>query len=99
MSKAENISVSIIDLYSIKPLDAKTIRNIASKSSNTIITVEDHYLEGGLGETVASALVNDNFTITSLAVKEISRSGAPEKLLEYAGIDAQNIVKAVLANI
>ncbi len=97
--KAENISVSIIDLYSIKPLDAKTIRNIASKSSNTIITVEDHYLEGGLGETVASALVNDNFTITSLAVKEISRSGAPEKLLEYAGIDAQNIVKAVLANI
>ena len=93
--KQEGINVAVIDIYSIKPLDTTTIMPIAHQSGNHIITVEDHYPEGGLGEAVASALANEHFNISSLAVRGISRSGTPEKLLEYAQIDATAIVKAV----
>ena len=99
MLKEQGIEVSIIDLYSVKPLDVQTIISVASNSCNTIITVEDHYLEGGIGEAVASALVNDQFSIKNLAVKKLSRSGTPEELLKYAEIDAESIVKTVLSAI
>jgi len=95
MLKNKNISVSIIDLYCIKPLNIKTIKSVAKKSSNTIITVEDHYLEGGLGQTVASALVNEDIKIYNLAVTKLPRSGKPEELMAYAQIDAQSIVEKV----
>jgi transketolase len=91
-----NISVAVIDLYSIKPLDAATLISVAKSSQNRIITVEDHYPEGGIGESVRSALSTENISIQSLAVERLPRSGEPEQLLAFEGIDAEAIVKAVL---
>lgn len=93
--KQENILVSIIDLYSIKPLDNKTILDISQKSNNKLITVEDHYIQGGLGEAVCYALKNNNIYIENLAVKELSRSGSPEDLLKYHKIDSDAIIELV----
>jgi transketolase len=91
----QNIFVSVIDLYSIKPLDAATLLSVARESGNTIITVEDHYPEGGISEAVMSALCNQNITIHLLAVNHLPRSGSPEELLAFEGIDATAIVKVV----
>lgn len=93
--KKENISISIIDLYSVKPLDYKTLLAVATKSGKKIITVEDHYLQGGLGEAVCYALRNDNIKIEVLAVDKLSKSGKPEELLAYHKIDARSIVETV----
>jgi len=93
--REQNISVSVIDLYSIKPLDANTLKSVAAKSGNTIITVEDHYLQGGIGQIVSYALRNSGIKIECLAVTELPRSGKPEELLAWAGIDAQAIVKKI----
>jgi transketolase len=96
--KKENVFVSIIDLYCIKPLDIQTILKTAKSSGNRIITVEDHYLNGGIGQIIASALVNSGVQIQMLGLDHISRSGKPEELLANAGIDAQSIVRAVKIN-
>lgn len=95
--KAEGIDVSVIDLYSIKPLDVETLRRVAAASHGCVVTVEDHYIAGGLGEAVAHALVNDAIEVHVMAVAQISRSGTPEELMEYAGIDAQSIVARVMS--
>jgi transketolase len=91
----EGIAISVIDAYSVKPPDAKTILSTARASGNKIITVEDHYLQGGIGQQVCYALRNENIRITCLAVTELPRSGKPEELMAWAGIDAAAIVKAV----
>ncbi len=93
--KQRNVFISVIDLYSIKPLDAATIISVAKSSKNRIITVEDHYPEGGIGEAVRSAVKNENIIIQSLAVRQLPRSGKPEELLAFEGIDADAIVGAV----
>ncbi|MBI2597264.1 transketolase [Candidatus Daviesbacteria bacterium] len=92
--KAEDINIRIIDLYSIKPLDVETLKE-AARETKTLITVEDHYGAGGIGEAVASALVNTNATIYSLAVRKMPRSGKPEELLEFEEISANAIYKKV----
>jgi transketolase len=91
----QGIAVAVIDLYSIKPLDKKTVLATARVSCNKIITVEDHYLQGGIGEQVCYALRNDNVKISCLAVTELPRSGKPEELRAWASIDADAIVKVV----
>ncbi|MCX5922414.1 MAG: transketolase [Candidatus Dependentiae bacterium] len=91
------ISVAVIDLYSIKPLDHETIIKVAQASGKKLITVEDHYLQGGLGEAVTYALRNADITIECLAVTQLPRSGKPQELLAWAGIDAAGIVKKALA--
>lgn len=91
----EGISVSVIDLYSIKPLDRATILATAKSSSNKIITVEDHYMYGGIGNLVRAALCNENIMINCLAVKELPRSGKPEELMAWAEIDSQAIIRLV----
>ncbi len=91
--KRENIDCSVIDLYSIKPLDRETLLNTARQSGNTIITVEDHYLEGGLGQAVMYALKNEQINSTCLAVTKLPRSGKPEELMHYEEIDAAAIVR------
>lgn len=93
----QGIAIAVIDSYSIKPLDTQTIARCAQQASKKIITVEDHYLQGGLGQTVAYELRNDKLSITCLAVTELPRSGSPQELLAWAGIDAQAIVDAVKA--
>lgn len=93
--KKDGLFVSVIDLYSIKPLDVDTILKVAKKSGSRVVTVEDHYLNGGIGQIVASLLVNSEIKVNMLGLDHISRSGMPEELLRDAGIDAYGIVKAV----
>lgn len=93
--KKEGIDIAVIDAYSIKPLDQVTIKRIAEKSQRKVITVEDHYVQGGLGEAVCSSFINDQLEIRNLAVMEFSRSGSPAELLAYHQIDAQSIIRTV----
>ena len=91
--KKYKINVRVIDLYSIKPLDRKTIEK-AAKETKAIITIEDHYVEGGIGEAV-KAVVSGQCNVHSLAVRKMPRSGKPAELLDYEGISATSIVKEV----
>ena len=93
----EGINVRVIDLYSIKPVDEKSLRE-AARDTGFIVAVEDHYPEGGLGEAVRSGLGNDTCRFISLAVRDIPRSGSPAQLLNMFGIDAEGIVKTVKEN-
>ena len=66
--KAEGIGITVIDAYSIKPLGKEVILAAAQKTSNTVITVEDHYAEGGLGDAVAGELSVEGIKVHKLAV-------------------------------
>ena len=83
----------MIDLYSVKPLDADTLIRQAQKANKRVITVEDHFIQGGLGEAVCYALRNEDVKIDVLAVKELSRSGKPQELLAYHRIDHTAIIE------
>ena len=93
--KAEGINVTVIDAYSIKPLGKKEILAAAKKTHNTVITVEDHYSEGGLGDAVAGELSCEGIKVHKLAVVGIPRSGHAAELMAAFGIDAAAIVKKV----
>lgn len=93
--KQNQTNVAIIDAYCIKPLATETIKQVAQKSHKKIITVEDHYLQGGLGQIVCYALRNEDFFIECLAVTKLPRSGKPEQLMSWEEIDAAAIVNAV----
>ncbi|HSU53415.1 MAG TPA: transketolase [Candidatus Dormibacteraeota bacterium] len=93
--KAEGVGITVIDAYSIKPLGKDVIRSAAQATNNTVITVEDHYAEGGLGDAVAGELSADGVRVHKLAVREIPHSGKPEELLAKYGIDAAAIVSKV----
>ena len=92
----EGINARVIDLYSIKPLDAETLEAAAEATRGRIVTVEDHWPEGGLGDAVLSALAgtDDPPRVVKLAVQEVPGSGKPEELLAAAGIDAEHIAEA-----
>jgi transketolase len=93
--KNELISVRVIDLYSVKPVDRETLLEAASETSRLILTVEDHYAEGGLGDAVLSALGTEGVRVHKLAVRELPRSGKPDELLDASGISARAIVEMV----
>jgi transketolase len=93
--KAEGIGITVIDAYSIKPLGKEVIKAAAQKTGHTVITVEDHYLEGGLGDAVAGELSADGIKVHKLGVTALPRSGKPAELLALFGIDAAGIVKKV----
>jgi transketolase len=93
--KGEGIGVTVIDAYSIKPLGKDVIRGAAAKTNNTVVTVEDHYAEGGLGDAVAGELSSAGIKVHKLAVTALPRSGKPEELLAHFGIDAAAIVKKI----
>src|SRR5476651_173833 len=93
--KAEGINVTVIDAYSIKPLGKDVILAAAKKTGNTVITVEDHYSEGGLGDAVAGELSAEGIKVHKLAVVGMPHSGKAEELLAKFGIDAAGIVKKV----
>jgi transketolase len=93
--KKDGIMVAVIDLYCIKPLDYTTIAAEIKRCNSKAITVEDHYLQGGIGEIVAAALCNDQVTIKRLAVNSLPRSAKPEELLAAMEIDAAAIIKMV----
>ena len=92
---AEGIAIRVIDLYSIKPVDAAALKAAAAETNNTLITVEDHYPEGGLGDAVLDAVATADVYVHKLAVTRMPRSGKPEELLEHHGISANAIVQKV----
>ncbi|XP_054290562.1 transketolase-like protein 2 isoform X2 [Macrosteles quadrilineatus] len=92
----EGINARVIDPFTIKPIDAATIIANAKQCGGRIVTVEDHYPEGGLGEAVISAVAGErDIIVKKLAVPTVPRSGPPKVLLEMFGISAKNIVAAV----
>jgi len=93
--KAAGTPIRVIDLYSVAPVDAKGLVAAARATKGRVITVEDHYASGGVGDAVAEAIADAGFTVHRLAVREIPRSGKPEELLERFGISASHIVSAV----
>jgi transketolase len=93
--KNEGIGITVVDAYSIKPLGKDLIKAAAQKTNNLVLTVEDHYPEGGLGDAVAGELTGDGVKVHKLAVGELPRSGKAEELLAKYGIDANAIVKKV----
>jgi transketolase len=93
---AEGIDARVIDLYSVKPVDAETLRAAAEATGGRILTVEDHWAEGGIGDAVLEALSDGEAParVVRLAVREMPGSGKPAELLAAAGIDAAHIAEA-----
>lgn len=91
--KNKGIYIRVIDLYSVKPLDTKTLKKALSETK-AIITVEDHYPAGGIGEAVKAEIGSDR--VYSLACRKTPKSGTPEELLDYEEISAKAIVSKVL---
>jgi transketolase len=95
--KSSGTSIRVIDLYSLAPVDRDGLLAAARATKGRLITVEDHYAVGGVGDAVAEAVGDDGFTVHRLAVREIPRSGKPEELLDRFGISSTHIVHAVTA--
>jgi len=92
--KAAGISVRVIDLYSIVPIDRATLLDSARATADRILTVEDHYAHGGLGDAVLSAVGTEGVRVHKLAVRAIPHSGKPDELVDHFGIGARSIVEA-----
>jgi transketolase len=92
--KKAGIAIRVIDLYSIKPVDVQTLEE-AARDTKFLVTVEDHFPEGGLAEAVRSALAAHPVPIYSLAVTKKPRSGTPEELLDYEAISQNGIVNLI----
>jgi transketolase len=94
----EGIAARVLDCYSVKPIDGEAVQT-AARECGAVITVEDHWPEGGLGDAVLEALAeaDDRPAVTKLAVREMPGSGTPDELLHEAGIDADAIAAAARA--
>jgi transketolase len=95
----EGIGARVIDLYSVKPLDAETLRAAVVDTGGRLVTIEDHWAEGGVGDAVLSALaeIDASAHVLKLAVREMPHSGTPDECLAEAGIDAEHIAAAARA--
>ena len=93
----EGINARVIDLYSVKPIDTATLHAAAKATGGRIVTVEDHWPEGGIGEAVLSAFADSDERprLSIVAVRDMPTSGKPTELLDEAGIDAKHIAEAV----
>src|SRR5204863_3193611 len=97
---ADGIACRVIDVYSVKPIDGATLR-AALADTRLLVTVEDHLLQGGIGDAVLSALAEDGAELSgrvvSIGVTGMPGSGSPEELREWAGISAAKIAARVRA--
>jgi transketolase len=96
--RAKGISIRVIDLYCLKPLDTQALAEQVRATGGRVVTVEDHYPEGGIGETVLTALAEAGVPLTAvrrLAVERVPHSGQGDELLDTFGISARHIVAAV----
>ncbi len=93
--EGEGIPVRVIDLYSVKPVDAATLRQ-AAEDTGCLLTVEDHHPEGGIGDAVLDAFTDGRPVprLVRLAVRSMPGSAAPDEQLHAAGIDAESIAAA-----
>lgn len=93
---AKGINIRVMDPFTIKPLDVAAVKEHAAACGGRVITVEDHYPEGGLGDAVLGAVADcRNVVVRKLAVNAVPRSGPPMELLEMFGISANCIARAV----
>ena len=94
---AEGLPIRVIDAYSVQPIDRDGLVRAGRATSGRVITVEDHYPTGGLGDAVSEAVWDQGFRVKRLAVREIPRSGPPDVLIDRYGISARAIAEAVRA--
>jgi transketolase len=92
--KKDGIYIRVIDLYCIKPVDESNLAE-AARQTQAIMTVEDHFAEGGIGEAVAMALSRNPVPVHSLAVRKMPQSGTTHQLLEFEGISKNAIVQKI----
>jgi transketolase len=95
---ARKVAIRVIDLYCVKPLDVAALAENVRATGGRLVTVEDHYYEGGLGEAVVTALADAGVALSAvkrLAVDRVPHSGKPEELIDKFGISAKHIVEAV----
>ena len=94
--KKERINIRVVDCYSISPIDKDTLTKCLQETKRKIlITVEDHYEHGGMGDFAAAAIAGENAHVIKMAVTKISQSGTKDELLDDAGINAAHIVAMV----
>lgn len=93
----DGIAIRVVDAYCLQPIDRDGLIAAGKASGGRILTVEDHYAQGGLGDAVSEAVWDQGFSVQRLAVREIPRSGEPDELLERYGISAAAIARAVRA--
>ncbi len=93
---SEGVQIRVIDAYSVKPIDEGTLR-AAAEATGKLVTVEDHWPEGGLGDAVRAAVAREATppTVLSLAVRHMPASATPDEQLRDAGIDRTAIAAAV----
>jgi transketolase len=91
----EGVAIRVIDAYSIKPVDRDGLIAAGKATGGRLLTVEDHYPHGGLGDAVSEAAWDQGFRVRRLAVREVPRSGTPEELIDHYGLSARAICEAV----
>ena len=91
---ADGIAARVIDLFSVQPIDKAALASAAAAVGGKVLTVEDHYAHGGIGDAVLAALAEEDARVRKLAVRSISRSGKPAELLDKFGISARHIAAA-----
>jgi transketolase len=92
---AEGIFATVVDVFCLQPIDAGTLAWCGHRTKGRVLTVEDHYIHGGLGDCVARALAPHGVAVQRLGVNAIPKSGDPQQLMDYFGISAHHIVRAV----
>ena len=97
--RASGINLRVIDAYSVQPIDTETLVRAGQATGQRLITVEDHYAVGGLGDAVSDAVAPYGIGVQRLAVRAVPRSGKPDELLDRFGISSRRIVAAVTAQI
>lgn len=94
--KNEGIPVRVIDAYSIKPIDQAGLKMAARSCGGKIVVVEDHFIQGGLGDAVLEVFADGGTVrIKKIGVNELPHSGKPEELLEKYGLSGAQIAAAV----
>jgi len=96
--KSQGVLTRLIDLYCIKPLNGRQIAEQLKAAAASLITVEDHYPEGGIGEAVLSALAETGAApkqFVKLAVRQLPPSGKPDELMDAFGISTRHIIAAI----
>ena len=93
--KSAGIPVRVVDLYSVAPIDRLTLLESARATKNRILTVEDHYAHGGLGDAVLGAVGSEGVRVQKMAVREIPHSGKPDELVDHFGLSARAIVDTI----
>ena len=99
---AQGIAARVIDLYCVKPIAAEGLAEQVRATGARVLTVEDHFAEGGLGEAVLAALATSGVSLTAarrLAVSGVPHSGTPDELLDSFGISARHITAAAKATL